>query len=61
MPIKTSLTAAVWLTPGTSWQKLELNKPDSASLTIASDFYVNIKEVKLRRSLDTNPMRPAAE
>jgi aminopeptidase N len=46
MPIKTSLTEDLWLTPGSTWKEHKLDKADQASLLIASDFYVSVREMK---------------
>jgi len=46
MPIRTDLTGMTWLVPGATWKEFKLTDSSKTSVVIASDFYVNIKEMK---------------
>ena len=45
MPVETSFTGTTWLNPSLSWKELKVAKPAKAPLSIATDFYVNVKEL----------------
>ncbi|WP_288884087.1 M1 family metallopeptidase [Pedobacter panaciterrae] len=46
MPIKTNLTSDKWLNPTKDWKELRITPTSNSSLSIDSDFYLNVKRVE---------------
>ncbi len=46
MPVKTNLTKDKWLNPTVNWKEIPLDEDGETSLSIDSDFYINVKKTE---------------